>query len=298
MFPTITHLPPALSRSKRLFTVLLAILTAALAGCGSSAKLEQQDPELLTPDVNELKMTMLTDISSIIFSDSELNGEVKTDIARLAITPLRKSPKIQIAGTDQFSRPIAVTFQRAFEQSIINMLQKGNIQSATAIIHTDRPTTPLCNQSGKVNFDSLPQSIQQDPKRLKTIKDRTETMRLLARHKFIDLYVTYAHGGLKKRSQLEQIVFQSEVNNRKNIALHDVELSCSEIPKQLSGATYILKLRNGEKLFFSLTSSQAQDADNTMNREYWFDNLSNQKMQKRMHHVLNFLKDCGLVISI
>ena len=123
-------------------------------------------------------------------------------------------------------------------------------------------------------------------------------MRLLARERHIDLYVTYSRDGLKKRSAKEQDIFRREVRNRKNVALHDVELTCSSIPRQLSGATYILKLANGDGLFFSLNGTQAQDADNTMDWEYWFDSLNNPKMKKKMDEVLRFLQDCGLSIGV
>ena len=114
----------------------------------------------------------------------------------------------------------------------------------------------------------------------------------------IDLYVTYSRNGFKKRSEKEQDTFRREVRNRKNVALHDVELSCPAIPRQLSGATYILKLAHGDGLFFSLNGTQAQDADNTMDWEYWFDTLNNPEMKKKMDEVLQFLKDCGLSISV
>lgn len=210
----------------------------------------------------------------------------------------KEQTHVKLRGPDSQTRTVAVNFQKAFEQSIIKMLHKGKITSATAIIHTDRPATPLCNESGQVLKDALPESIQEDPNRLKTIRDRTQTMRLLAQQKKIDLYVTYSHGGLKKRSEKEQAIFKQETRNRRNIALHDVELSCPTIPRQLSGATYILQLANGEHLFFSLTGSQAQDADKTMDWEYWFDSLNNPKMKQRLDQVLNFLKDCGLSIKV
>ncbi|AMO57629.1 hypothetical protein GZ77_14180 [Endozoicomonas montiporae] len=92
----------------------------------------------------------------------------------LPTEPARQRSYVKLNGPDSLTRPIAVTFQRAFEQSIIKMLQNGSIKSATAIIHTDRPTTPLCNHNGKINYDSLPESVRQDTKRIKTIKDRND----------------------------------------------------------------------------------------------------------------------------
>ncbi|MRI32321.1 hypothetical protein EOPP23_04840 [Endozoicomonas sp. OPT23] len=215
----------------------------------------------------------------------------------LSTTPSAET-HIKLSGPDSQTRPVAVTFQRAFEQSIIKMLHSGKITGATAIIHTDRPATPLCNQSGQVVTDSLPDEIKSDPNRLKTIKDRTQSVRLLAQEKKVDLYITYSNQGLNKRTEKERSTYFKELKNRNNIALHDVELSCPSIPEKLSGATYILKLANGENLIFSLNGSQAQDATNAMNWEYWLDSLNNPVMQKRLDQILNYLKNCGLNISV
>ena len=68
----------------------------------------------------------------------------------------KEQSHVTLSGPDSQTRPVAVTFQRAFEHSIINMLNKGKIRKATAIIHTDRPATPLCNQPGDVFAETLP----------------------------------------------------------------------------------------------------------------------------------------------
>ncbi len=116
--------------------------------------------------------------------------------------------------------------------------------------------------------DSLPDEIKADPSRLKTIKDRTQSVRLLAKEKKIDLYVTYSSQRLKKRTDKERSIYDKEVRNRNNIALHDVQLSCPTTPETVTGATSILKLASGKSLVFSLNGSQVQDAENAMDWEY------------------------------
>ena len=288
--------------SKRLTIALLAFLAAVLTGCGSSinpSRVEpQQDPEMLTLDVNELKMTMLTDISSTIFSDGELNGDVKTDIARLAITPLRKSPEIQIAGTDQVTRPVAVSFQKAFEQSLVNMVDESQITQAAAIIHTRKPTTPLCNPPGKSLAASLHPTMQGDVVRRKTIEDRTITLRRMAKTQPMDLYVAYVQDGLNKRSPEEQAVYKGEVNNPDNVSLHDAEMACTEMPDEIVGASYVLTTKRGNSLYFGNNGKQAVDGTGNTLWRYWFGGLKSAPVDKRYQEVLDYLRECGLDIKI
>ena len=203
-----------------------------------------------------------------------------------------------LKGPDSQTRPTAVNFQRAFEQSIIKMLNQGKIRQATAIIHTDRPTTPLCNPSGDIQLETLPEEIRNDPQRLKTVRDRTQTVRLLARNQHVRLFVTYTRDGMDKRSEKEKSTFKNELSNRLNKGLKDIELSCPSVPDKMSGATYILELANGEKLLFSLNGSQIQDSSDTMNWEYWLDTLSNPEIKQRLDSVLKFLANCGAQISV
>ena len=147
-------------------------------------------------------------------------------------------------------------------------------------------------------MESLPDDLRNDPKRIKTIKDRTESVRMLARAKQVRLIVAYTADGMKKRSSTEQEIFKNELANRRNTGLKNAQLSCKSIPEKLTGATYVLELASGDKLFFSLNGTQAQDSDKIMNWEYWFDSLQNPKSKQRLDHVLEFLNKCGLDISI
>ena len=250
--------------------------------------------------LNHPNYSGLTDLKeSLIDFSPSLSSTSKPGFNQLFSTETgQQQSHVVLQGSDSQTRPIAVNFQRAFEQSIIKMINQGKVKQVTAIIHTDRPTTPLCHQPDLIQMDSLPESIQTDPKRLKTIKDRTQSVRLLARDRHINLYVTYTKSGLYKRSEQELAIFKQETNDRRNIALKNKELSCSSVPDDISGATYVLELANGEQLFFSLNGTQAQDADKTMSWEYWFDSLKNPDMKNRLDKVLGFLNQCGVNISI
>ncbi|AMO57628.1 hypothetical protein GZ77_14185 [Endozoicomonas montiporae] len=286
------------SGSKSLLISLLLVFTAIITGCGSTQAEQEESHEFLTLDVNELKMTMLADISTIIFSDDELSNDVKTDITRLAITPLRKSSEIKIAGTDQETRPIAVSFQKAFEQSLVNMVDESHITQATAIIHTRKPTTPLCNPAGKSLTATLPLTMQDDAMRRKTIEDRTITLRRMARSAPIDLYVAYVHDGLNQRSPAEQAIYRGEVSNPENISLHDLEMACTEMPDDIVGASYVLTTKRGNSLYFGNNGKQAADGNGNTLWRYWFGGLQSAPVDKRYHQVLDYLRECGLDIEL
>ena len=48
-------------------------------------------------------------------------------------------------------------------------------------------------------------------------------------------------------------------------------------------------LASGEKLFFPLPGSQANDADNTMDWEYWFNNLNNPDVHQLKKNSISYL---------
>lgn len=275
----------------------VVLLAAALVGFGSSVPTAQENRTIEALDVSELKMNMLTDIASTVFSDSELDNNVKADIAKMAIAPLRKSSEIQIAGDDSITRPIAVSFQKAFEQSVLTMVDEEQITEVTAIIHTKKPTTPLCNPRGEALPQTMHPDMHCDPKRCKTIQDRTVTLREMAsRGKPLDLYVAYLEGGLEKRSPAEQKIYQQEISNPKNVSLHDSPLTCSEMPGEIVGASYILKTSRGNTLYFGNNGIQAIDGKGNTDWHYWFGNLKDAPVNKRYKQVVEYLQGCGMTI--
>ncbi|KEQ17443.1 hypothetical protein [Endozoicomonas numazuensis] len=276
---------------------LLLLSAALLCGCSSGPSQDSSEVALEKLDVNELKMTMLADISSTVVSDGELANNIKTDIARLAITPLRRSPEVQIAGSDEITRPVAVSFQKAFEQSLMNMMDEAQLSQAAAIIHTRKPTTPLCNPAGKVLRQTMSVSMQGNPHRTKTIEDRTVTLRRMAQNgPPMDLYVAYVKGGLDKRSPEEQLIYKHEVNSSANTSLHNEEMACSEMPDAIVGASYVLTTKLGHTLYFANNGTQAADATGSTLWRYWFGSLKDAPVDKRYKEVFKYLKECGLDI--
>lgn len=278
---------------------LMASLVAfLLSGCGSNVPTEPDIKTLENLDVNELKMTMLADIASTVFSDDDLATDVKTDISKMAISPLRKSSEIQIAGTDEKTRPIAVSFQKAFEQSVLDMIDEEQVSQVAAIIHTRKPTTPLCNPQGKALPQTMHPDMKCDPKRCKTIQDRTVTLREMAKKESLDLYVAYLEDGLQRRSQEEQKIYRKELSNPANTSLKDAPLTCSTMPDEIVGASYILKTRRGNELYFANNGKQAIDASGETLWRYWFGNLKDAPVSKRYQEVVDYLKSCGMSISL
>ena len=278
---------------------MAALILLSLGGCGSAKKPSEEEKALQVLDVSELKMTMLTDIASTVFSDGELDGGVKTDIARLAITPLRKSPEIQIAGNDKVTRPVAVSFQKAFEQSLVNMVDEDQVSQAAAIIHTRKPTTPLCNPPGKALPETLNLSMRGDVKRQKTVEDRTITLRRMARQgPPMDLYVAYVRDGLQNRSPKEQEVYRGEVNDEANTSLHDSPMACTEMPDEIVGASYLVTTKRGNTLYFGNNGIQAIDGSGSNLWRYWFGGLRETPVDERYKEVLKYLKECGLNIPL
>ena len=283
---------------------IVSILTVAfpltlLTACGSTVPPETTDHALENIDVSELKMTMLTDIASTVFSDMELDTDVKSDIAKLAITPLRKNPEIQLAGDDSITRPVAVSLQKAFEQSVLNMVDEDMVSEVAAIIHTRKPTTPLCNPPGEALPETMHPDMKCDPKRCKTIQDRTVTLRQMASHgPPVDLYIAYLEDGLEKRSSKEQNIYREEVNNKNNKSLHDSPMSCSSMPDDIVGASYILKTRRGNDLYFGNNGTQAIDGKGDTIWSYWFGSLKDAPVGDRYNEVIKYLQGCGMDIKI
>lgn len=305
------QLTPKHSRSQQIFVgktfwnIALLILAFWLVK-GNASESEEARPKpkisnaaLEKLDVNELKMTMLTDISSTIISDGELAASVKTNIASLIISPLMHSPEVRVAGSDEFTRPVAVSFQKTFEQSLMNMLDEGLLSHAIAIIHTRKPTTPLCNPVGKALRQTMSASMQDDPHRVKTIQDRTFTLRRMAqRGSPVELYVAYIKGGLNKRSPEEQQIYNKEVNNTANSSLHDKEMTCTEMPDEIVGASYLLTTKRGNTLYFGTNGTQAADATGNTLWKFWFGSLKDASVEKRYKEVFKYLKEGGLDIPL
>ncbi|WP_461536745.1 hypothetical protein [Spongorhabdus nitratireducens] len=231
----------------------------------------------------------------LALSHSVTEKHVKSDVVRHRNA---SQSHVQLRGLDTDIRPVAVTFQKAFEASLLQKLYNKQLKHCRIFIHTPRPATPLCNQSGQVLDSSIHSTMQADEKRLKTVRDRTLTLRQLARFgPEVELFVVYPKSGIERRTQAEQAIYQSELSDKRNISLYDHPLECESIPPSLCGASYFLKLESGETLFFSLNGSQAADCDDAMLWEYWFDNINHPDVKARHDKVVSFLEKHGLKVQ-
>ena len=138
-----------------------------VTGCGSNVWLQKDTGTPENHDISKLKTAILNDIASIIAADTELDRETRLNITQQAISPLQSTSEVQIAGEDAVTRPVAVTFQRAFEQSILNMLDQHRVTRATVVIHTRKPATPLCNPSGEVLPETMLPEMHCDSRQYK-----------------------------------------------------------------------------------------------------------------------------------
>ncbi|MDP0588485.1 MAG: hypothetical protein QS748_04555 [Candidatus Endonucleobacter bathymodioli] len=284
---------------KRVLMYATMLICALIIGCTSTNKSLKQEVSLSKLDTSELKMTMLANIANIIISDRQLPDQVKNDIATMALSPLREGIDIKIEGTDTTTRPIVVNFQKAFEQSIITMLEESHIIEAIAIIHTRLPTTPLCNPEAKSLNESMHPSMATDPVRRKTIEDRTITLRKMAKQgAAMNFYVAYVKDGLNQRSPQEKATFQREVSDPQNTSLHDSPLTLTEMPDEIVGASYILTTKRGNHLFFGNMGVQAKDAEGVSIWRLWFGSLKDTAINHRYKEIFNYLKAGGLNIYI
>ncbi|MDP0563137.1 MAG: hypothetical protein QS721_12765 [Candidatus Endonucleobacter sp. (ex Gigantidas childressi)] len=284
---------------KRVLMYTAMLLCALVTGCTPINKSLKQEVSLSNLDTGELKMTMLANIANIIISDRQLPDQVKNDIATMALSPLRQDMDIKIEGADETTRPVAVNIQKAFEQSIITMLEESHITEAIAVIHTRLPTTPLCNPLAKSLNESIHPSMAADSVRRKTIEDRTITLRKMAKQgKSLNLYVAYVKDGLSQRSLQEKDTYQREISNPQNVSLHDSPLTMTEMSDEIVGASYILTTKRGNHLFFGNKGVQAKDATGKSIWRLWFGSLKDSSINSRYKEVFDYLKAGGLNISL
>ncbi|WP_263080411.1 hypothetical protein [Endozoicomonas sp. Mp262] len=275
--------------------VYALIILTALYGCGAHSPQQiTSDQQFRQANSQTVKMVILTDATSTLMGDKGISPEVKSALSRQVITPLRKSGTIEISGNDKNTRPLAVNFQKAFEQSLLDLLDEQQISSITAIIHTPQPATPLCNPPGRHLGESLHPEIKQDPQRIKTVEDRTITVRRMARYgEGVSMYIAYPKEGMNKRSPAQQDIYRSELKNTANTSLRDAPLSCTTMPEHIIGASYIITTPNNQKLFFSLVGKQAVAGTGATDWQFWFDDLSQADIRTRYDEVFQYLKQCG-----
>jgi hypothetical protein len=203
---------------------------------------------------------------------------------------LVKEGCLVVSGTDKDVRPNFVALQGIIEH-VIALALNNEITSLNAVIHTPMPATPLCT-TGVVSDGLVNPSIADDPARLYTVLARTTIVRNLLAKGGI-LHVVYPEGGLKKRTEEQQKIYQQELTNYPK-HLFDAPLHCEEIPTDLIGATYLIQDKAGKMFVFSIKMTQAKDPKETGHFGLWFGSIDNPVVKERVTTVSSFLEANGL----
>ena len=272
--------------------ILFAAIISFLCGCCG-------DPSSLLEVGNsyaggmEIKATILEEVSSIITKDTELTLDIKNKIKESLVEPLGAHSTVVVAGEDAEIRPILVNFQKAFEQTSVTLLRSKYIKKITAIIHTSKPSTPLVSTENIINQGVVHPDMINDPSRLSTIKNRVATLRDMAMHgDGMKLYIAYEQKWSTDKSfEDKYVVYQDKLNDIRNISLIDSPLACESLPSNLIGASYLIELKDQEKLLLSLTGIQAIEGSGEAQWRLWFDEITEEKTSERLLEVYSFLKE-------
>ncbi len=216
---------------------------------------------------------------------------LKNDISKLWNTLVQQGI-VEISGTDKDVRPYFVALQAIVEHVLSYELRKSDrIKSLKGMIHTPLPATPLCS-TGEISNELVDHSIENDPKRLFTVKARTTIIRdLLFQGGY--LYIVYPKDGMAKRTEIQQSIYRQELLNYPD-HLFDKPLNCPSIPDELIGATYLFKDQRGHTFAFAIKMTQAKDPKETGNFALWFGSLQHEEVARRVNKVLSFIKQNGI----
>lgn len=202
---------------------------------------------------------------------------------------LALSGKVIRDGKDSDQRPIFVNAQADFEKAFVYGLQSKDIISITCIIHTPAPATPLCS-NGEISKGLVDPSLLQDQERLLTVKKRPEIIRDLLKEGATCISV-FPRGGRDARSA-EQLKILDELLKCFPDRLKTFELDCTELPKDLIGASYIVTFADSQKYILSLRSYQANlPTDDQWG--IWFGPIDHPIIKERWNAVLLFLEKHG-----
>lgn len=162
-----------------------------------------------------------------------------------------------------------------------------------SIIHTPLPCTPLRNQMTQMSSGLVAEEIKNDPTPLKTVLDRTISLRdyLKAQKK---LYVCYPQ--LQNDIVIPGMDIYQEAL-KKYPTLIDKPFF-GELPKDLSGATYIIKDEERKEYCFGLLVKQAIAPEDKTNWVAFYGPLENLQVKNHYNKVISFLSERGIDIML
>jgi hypothetical protein len=184
-----------------------------------------------------------------------------SDISKLW-KKLKQDRYITETETDQKIRPKFVGMQFIVESVISSMLKSGLAEKVTVVIYSPLPPTPL-----RIQDDNITQLVAvdviRDHARLQTVSSRTVSLKELLQNKGL-LYATY-----QKTDTPDAIPGIKEYieNTEKFNTLLDNPVE--KINDEFIGASYLIQCSNGQEVFFSIKSTQANDTKKSQWKLYY-----------------------------
>jgi hypothetical protein len=215
------------------------------------------------------------------------NSNAKPEIVALMLE-LQSKGVIVRTGKDADLRPAYVGAQAEFEKVMAYQLSHHQISNLVGIIHTPTPATPLCS-SGEISLQLVDSAIAQDDKRLYTVKERTTVVREYLQQGGL-LYALYPKGGREKRTA-EQLAIFDQLLQKYPANLIASELKCTQMERDMVGATYFFQDIHGEWMVFSLMVPQANAPNDDQEWGIWWGSLKDPKVKKRADAVLQYIRD-------
>ena len=184
------------------------------------------------------------------FAHDPSMGEIYSELYKTGVYSINDvTPETEQAAYDS-----VVAAQAKFEQGVVNGLKSGKIVSAIAVVHTGGPCNPL---SYKVN-------------------NRTSILEALLEAGGVVACVYQDKNELGRSSRMEEkdyaaatARYQAYLKKYPNLQDYPVEDKNNELTQELSGASYLVRTKEGEEYFYSFQSFQIQTIGKSATPRKW-----------------------------
>ncbi|MBI2743222.1 MAG: hypothetical protein HYX48_04820 [Chlamydiales bacterium] len=251
----------------------------------------QKGSQISLAEICQHQMPLAADLTAYDFlektKEMTLAGRsnAKPEILSL-IDEVQKTGFVMRRGKDADVRPPFVGAQAEIERVLSYLFDQKEIIHLVGVIHTPMPATPLCT-AGEISSSLVAPSLEGDEKRLYTVKERPGIIRDYLSKGGI-LYIVYPEGGREKRS-LDQLKIYDAERAKYPHTLIDQALSCSQMDKEMVGATYFFKTARSGWFSFSIMSTQANAPTDDIPWAIWFGSLKHPKVRERAESLLSYL---------
>lgn len=264
---------------------------ASLASLGAAQVKKIEEDKKANKNLTEKYLTNILNFveECINHPDNKYSPETQGSLKNL-VENLRKNKYSVEIGDDKLRLkyvPAQASIEHALYLTIL--LHTGQTKPTfVGAIHTPTPATPLCTPAkGEIILTLLDPAIQNDREKIKTVADRTQTVRGLAT--VGTLYIAYPKGGLEKRKEEEQNAYKEALSQYPK--LKDTVLN-EQLPDDMTGASYVLEMQDGVQILFSLRGAQANNpTGNTWG--IWLGSKFYPEVLERMNHVSSTLQNLG-----